>query len=435
MRRLSRCLIMLALLLMTLPVLAQDNEDTDITVGELPITGDVNYIVRAGDTLDTVGSFFDVSPICIAQMNDFTIYDWVDAGTEILIPVSCPRYAEDPAYFPTGIVEIPREVVNIPECDGLLTGSADTVESLATMLNVTPEALMEANQLTEDSTLRMQMCLVIPALEDSTLGAGGGAERNGQFYVIGLRESLDEIAFKFNVSLQSIILANNIEAEDVDGLLAGQTIFIPGDAPPYGQFPAMQTVNGDTTLGAGGGLSVDGETYVLQLNDTLDEVAFSLDVSLQSLIMANGIDHNQVDKLMPGTVLVIPTDGVPYGQYPPMFSLNEDGTLGAGGLVGAEGETYVLQPMDTMESIARQHNVSTAALMEANGNPNVLKLLAGTVILIPQDAPPFAEPNTIPAPNFTPVDSDDEEAVPAGEGAQATDDTDATETEGSDDNG
>jgi LysM repeat protein len=349
-------------------------------------------------------------------MNDFTIYDWVDAGTELLISVECPRYAEDPAYFPTGVVEIPREVVNTPECDGVLTGSADTVESLARVLNTTPEALMEANQLTEDSTLRMNMCLTIPAPEDATAGAGGGGGVNGEFYVIGLRESLDEIAFAHNVSLQSIILANQIE--DVDGLIAGQTIFIPADAPPYGEYPAMQSVTGDETLGAGGGAGVDGETYVIQPLDTLDGIALKMDVSLQSLIMANGLEDEAVDNLLPGTVIVIPADAPPYGQYPPRFNLNGDETAGAGGGAGVEGETYVLQPLDTMEGIARQFNVDLNALMEANGNPNVLTLLAGTVIVIPADAPPFVEPNTIPEPAFTPAGSGDtdEEAQPLGEG-------------------
>jgi hypothetical protein len=54
MRRISRCLTALLLLLVTLPTLAQDESET----GALPITADVNYTVRPGDTLDTVGSLW-----------------------------------------------------------------------------------------------------------------------------------------------------------------------------------------------------------------------------------------------------------------------------------------------------------------------------------------------------------------------------------------
>src|SRR5690349_5937203 len=82
-------------LLLSFSVLASLAQD-DAESPTLPISADVNYTVRPADTLDGIGATFDVSPSCIADMNNITNVREVFVGTVLLISVSCPRYGEDP---------------------------------------------------------------------------------------------------------------------------------------------------------------------------------------------------------------------------------------------------------------------------------------------------------------------------------------------------
>jgi hypothetical protein len=82
--------LLLMLAFAVIAVFAQEGEE-EFT---LPITEDVNYTVRPADTLDGIGATFDVSPSCIADMNNITDVRRIFVGTVLLISVSCPRYGE-----------------------------------------------------------------------------------------------------------------------------------------------------------------------------------------------------------------------------------------------------------------------------------------------------------------------------------------------------
>jgi LysM repeat protein len=373
----------------------------------LPITEDILYTVRVGDTLDEIGAIFDVSPRCIINLNNLERYSEIEVGAQLLISVSCPRYAEDPSYLPTSTVLIPREVVTTPECEnGFPVGPRDTVAGIAAIVGVEEAALRSANELAADAEVLYGMCLQIPAtVSDETLGAGGGGDTlpAGTFYIVAFGDSLETIAFDFNVSLQSLMLANNLS--EGARLYAGTTLIIPADAPPFGTYPALRPADEDATLGAGGGGDVAGEEYVIQPGDTLDGIALAQNISLQALLMANNLPNGA--NLLPGTVILLPADAPVYGQFPAMNTLSTtDATLGAGG--GGDFVEYVLQPRDTLVDIARTYNVAVEAIKEANGITNAFRLTVGTVILIPKDAEGFREPGTVPslADSIQPVDSD-----------------------------
>jgi LysM repeat protein len=397
MRPISRFMLFWLLLLIAASpvILAQ----TDVTANlVLPITEDVFYTLQSGDTMDSVGALFDVSPRCIQLTNpNLELGRNTPIGTQILISVSCPRYAEDPMYLPGTTVLIPRDVVKLEDCpSGLRVAALDTVERLADVLGVTPEALREANNLDAEEQPMFNKCLIIPGAEDGTLGAGGGGDPVGEFYVMAINDTLDEIAQEKNVSLQAILIANNIT--DPTSLVAGTSILIPAGAPEYGVYPAINpdgTLNLGGTLGAGGGGDLVGENYVMQPRDTLDEIAQEKNVSLEAILIANNLEKDAV--LPPGTVILIPADAPPYGVVPPLG----DSTLGAGGGGDVAGETYVIQPRDTLDQIGQLYNVSVQSLMIVNNIESASKVIPGTVILIPADAPPYGQ---VPA-LFSPLDS------------------------------
>ena len=184
---------------------------------------------------------------------------------------------------------------------------------------------------------------MVPALdepEDETDGQGGGLA--GERYVIQPGDTLDVIGQERNVSVISLQIANDIT--DNKALMPGQTIIIPDDAVPYGIYPALDM----DEEGGGRGGSVDGELYVIQPRDTLDEIALEHDVSVISLQIANNITDNHA--LTPGQTIIIPADAPPYGTYPALDTPED--------LDSADGETYVVQPRETIDGISADFNVS-----------------------------------------------------------------------------
>jgi len=362
--------LLLLLVGITGPTLAQDI---------FPISEDVFYTIRPGDTLDTIGALFDMSPRCIAAQNELERISDLRPGVELLLSVTCPRYAEDPTYLPTSPVLNPRLVVRVEECAGVRASYSDTVANLARLLSVDEDALRTANDLGPDEEPGYQQCLVLPALAAGTDGQGGGGGLpDGEFYVISFGETVYGIAMARNVSVEMLKIVNNIDNSFT--IKAGTTLFIPADAPAFGEYPAMfRLAQGD---GQGGGIA--GEEYVMQPGDTLDAIAQEMDVSLISLMMANNIENSFA--IQAGTVIIIPAGAARYGEFPP--TMQADGTLGQGG--GGPNE-YVVQPGDYPQKIAREFNVDLITFMDVNGIDNSFTLMPGTVLVIPIDAPPFSE--------------------------------------------
>jgi LysM repeat protein len=65
----------------------------------------------------------------------------------------------------------------------------------------------------------------------------------------------------------------------------------------------------------------------------------------------------------------------------------------------------VVQPGDYPQKIAREMNVDLLTFMDANGIENSYRLMPGTVLIVPADAPPFSE-DGIPPVSVRPVTSD-----------------------------
>ncbi len=204
----------------------------------------------------------------------------------------------------------------------------------------------------------------------------------GDSYTIQFGDTLDVLGQRWNVSVVSIRLANDLAAGQM--LKPGDTIVVPQDGVPYGAYPPLNRLQ-DASDGQGGGVA--GEEYVLQPLDTLDVVGQRLNVSVQAIIAANNITPRTM--LRPGDVIIIPSDAPPYGVFPPLNRLVPlpQGEDGQGG--GVAGEEYVLQPLDTLDVVGQRLNVSVQAIIAANNITPGMILRAGDVLLIPADAPPY----------------------------------------------
>ncbi len=103
-------------------------------------------------------------------------------------------------------------------------------------------------------------------------------------------------------------------------------------------------------------------THVVQLNDTLFNIAQRYGTTVEAIASANGIVNPEAISV--GQRLVIP---------------------GAGAPAPSPGETtYVVQPGDTLFSIATRYNVSPERLADYNGIVDASLIQVGQVIRIPQ---------------------------------------------------
>lgn len=396
------CLI----LLLPLAMLAQGQDVT------LPITQDVSYTVRPSDTLDTIGSLFDVSPSCLAEINELARPGDLRIGQVLTISISCARYGEDPRDRTVGLVAIPRVVSSYEDsCEGYRIRSNDTLDVLAQINDISLEALLMANDINPGDLLVVNTCILFP--EDAPpygqvpamgAGMGGGSTVPGEAYVVQRGDTLDVIAQLNNVSLVSLQLANGINRGR--DLRPGMTIVIPDDAPAYGLFPAVDQ-------------PMIGQIYIVGTGESLDAIARRFDVSLASLEFTNGVTPGR--NVLPGTPIMIPANAPAYGVE------EFDAMALSGQGIGAQtaGPVYVVQYGDTLDVISASYNLDTQCLADANNLERPGLIFPGQTLLIDESCGPYTGDIIIPtlsqaistgsqAQSADDAEEDDEEAQPLG---------------------
>jgi LysM repeat protein len=108
------------------------------------------------------------------------------------------------------------------------------------------------------------------------------------------------------------------------------------------------------------------KTHTVQPGENLYRIALKYGISVSELAAANGITNP--DKVQVGQVLVVPRCGTGGGS--------------SGGGAGGQ-RTHVVQPGETMYSIARKYGVSVDALAKANGIVEPYLIYVGQVLIIP----------------------------------------------------
>lgn len=197
--------------------------------------GSTTYTVARGDVLDLIAAAYDVDTRCLAKANALENPGKLRVGDTLLIDLSCPVYT-GPAFVPN-----PRQELRAP--------------------------------VTADQ-------------------GGGGEDRprlqpgpDDQVYTVQRGDVLDLIAQRFNVSVVSLQLANELPSLSAR-LFVGDELIIPAGAPPYGQFPALPVGEGQ-----GGGAVADpgDQVHVVQPGDVLDLIGAAYDTQVACIIEANGL--------------------------------------------------------------------------------------------------------------------------------------------------
>ena len=116
-------------------------------------------------------------------------------------------------------------------------------------------------------------------------------------YQVASGDSCSTIAFRFGVSIQSIVLLNDLPAA-CDTLFIGQELKIPQPTPTATALPTATLSEADATRAACGEVE-----YTVQDNDTLSSISLNYAVSISVLKEYNGLVN---DTVRSGQVINIP---------------------------------------------------------------------------------------------------------------------------------
>jgi len=107
-------------------------------------------------------------------------------------------------------------------------------------------------------------------------------------YKVASGDNCSTIAFAFGVSMQSIVLLNNLPAT-CDNLIVGQTLLIPQPTPTASPQPTATMNPEDSTRVACGEIE-----YTVQENDTLSKISANYNIAIAVLKEYNGLVSDTV---------------------------------------------------------------------------------------------------------------------------------------------
>jgi LysM repeat protein len=165
-------------------------------------------------------------------------------------------------------------------------------------------------------------------------------------HIVVAGETLSSIGQTYDVPTSLIASANDLS--DADVIAAGTSLFIPS---PDGRLP-----DDAPNLGI----------HVVQAGDSLAVIASNFDVTVQNVMLANGISNP--DHIEVGQVLTIPRGDVAVTAPTP---------------TPAPQTTYTVQHGDTLYSIAKRYGSTIEAIMAANGLTDRTYIVTGEVLVIP----------------------------------------------------
>ena len=119
-----------------------------------------------------------------------------------------------------------------------------------------------------------------------------------QLYTVRVGDTLFELALANDISLDLLLAANGLTADDVYTIQPGDTLIVPDpNATP------AATATPEPTAAA---TPIAGSTYTVRAGDTLMAIALRNGVTTQALLDANGLTLAEARTLRPGQELIIP---------------------------------------------------------------------------------------------------------------------------------
>jgi len=230
--------------------------------------------VQAGENLWVISRRYGVALKTLLELNGLSEQSILQPGMKILIE------GERDAQSGSLLYEVKQ---------------GDTPWGIAREFQIPVRLLLEANNLTEKSILRVGQKLVIPLSGDGRLKA---SERTGtqgttqpQVHTVRQGDSLWRISRQYGVDIRSLMKANGLTETSI--LQVGMRLVIPKETGRT----AVASSSSATSWG----------TYTVKEGDTLWNISRRFGIPLKELLQANGLRETSV--LQIGQVLRVPSRG------------------------------------------------------------------------------------------------------------------------------
>lgn len=359
------------------------------------------YIVAKGDSLWLIARKFGV-----------TLEDLVKAN---------PQIKDANKIYPGNRVHIPLPMQNGKPYYTVQPG--DTMWLIAKKFSLPLDMLLKANpQIVDADKIDIGQKITIPAKtqtpQNPPTSPEADGENNGKLYFIRKGDTFFNIAQRYAINLDTLILANP-QIADAGAIVAGMQIYIPGFhyvkggetlfsiAKKYGvELKTLVKINPQIknadVIEVGDKIAIprrangDMAVYTVKQGDSLYKIGQKYNLTSESIANANPAITDP-NRIYPGEKLAIPGPhqvqkgqslweianlyGVPLDAlekanpqledenmiYPntmiiiPSAQRQNDASMGACG-----GLTYIVRPGDTLYEIGRRYHVSVEALIRAN---------------------------------------------------------------------
>jgi LysM repeat protein len=225
--------------------------------------GETVYTVQIGDVLERIAAAYDVSTVCLAEINAIPVNgNLLFPGDSIIISASCPPYQGE---LPVENPRVEGSARNLTLSGNYIVQVADTVDTIAQSYNVSVISLFAVNGLDYGSQIFPNDTLIIPtdgAPYGFYPGLVVGNPDGVDFYVVQQFDVLDLIAAYFDVDLACLADFNGLTDPNV--LFPGFIVALPAACPPYNGLssapvnPLRGTGIGASALMMSGGAPTDG---------------------------------------------------------------------------------------------------------------------------------------------------------------------------------
>jgi LysM repeat protein len=185
-----------------------------------PRTSPIVHIVQWGENLTGIAARYGVSIQAIVNYNGLASANRIYVGQRLLIPVA-------------GSVPAPAPIANCT----YVVQFGDNLTGIAYRSGVSVATLVAINNLVNPNMIYVGQRLALPCAHVPPPAPPPAPwpvpvpspSPTGQYYVVQWKDTLAKIAYRFGVSVWSIVQANNIANPNV--IYPGQKLFIPGTAP------------------------------------------------------------------------------------------------------------------------------------------------------------------------------------------------------------
>ena len=273
-----------------------------------------SYIVKAGDTLYSIANRFNVTVDQLKGANNLTNNSLV-IGQNLVIPV---EEEQTPNSTPPN-----SDYINY------VVKAGDSLYKISNQYGVSVNDIIEFNKL-PSTVLSIGQQLLIPS---NGVNVTPEIPMEGQYYTVQLGDSLYKIANRFNVTVDDIIGANNL---NTTMLSIGQQLFIPTGNVVEEPSNTIQ--------------------YRVKAGDSLYSIARNYGITVNEIRQLNNLT---TEFLSIGQILKIP-------------SVNME----------SEYTTYTVQSGDNLYAVAGRFNTTVNEIKELNGLTSNL-LSVGQVLTIP----------------------------------------------------